>query len=164
LVWTLLLGLGTSCDAETAGGDAGAVDAGPTDVGVDIGVMDLGPSIDFGPVDMGRDRTPPTVVSSAPAEGAEMIPTGSTMVSITFSEAMDPSNNQAPTRLTSMFGGGNQNLTGMFSSSDCVVTFGLNVEAATDYSMDLSGFTDAAGNRLDGTVLIMDGRLDFSSR
>ncbi|WP_257453858.1 Ig-like domain-containing protein [Archangium lipolyticum] len=101
------------------------------------------------------DTQAPTVTATAPAERAEgLLPGATTEVSITFSEPMDP---EAGTLVPS------EGLTlGAATWSDRTLKVPVTSIRHDDaYAIELKGFRDVAGNALDGTAFLGDGRLDF---
>ncbi|HYO71767.1 MAG TPA: Ig-like domain-containing protein [Archangium sp.] len=103
----------------------------------------------------GADTQPPTVTAASPAEHAEAVLPGATPeVSITFSEPMKPDTG------TLVPSGGLKLGTPTWSGNTLKVPVtGLGHDAA--HTLELKGFQDVAGNALDGTVLLGDGKLDF---
>lgn len=103
----------------------------------------------------GADTLAPTVTATSPAESAEAVLPGTTSeVSITFSEPMKPDTGTlVPSSGLKL---GAPTWTGHTLK---VPVTGLGHDDA--HSLELRGFQDVAGNALDGTVLLGDGRLDF---
>jgi len=109
----------------------------------------------------GADATAPVVIDSTPSEGAVDVPAlTTTIVPVVFSEAMDTSVGTAEISdgtttaavPISWDAGGTRALLD-------VGTLALDVT----YSITLTGFTDVAGNALDGTTYLVDGALDFTT-
>lgn len=103
----------------------------------------------------GADTQAPTVTATSPAERAEAVLPGATSeVSITFSEPMKP---EAGTLVPS--GGLKLGAPTWTGNTLKVPVTGLGHDEA--HTLELKGFQDVAGNALDGTVLLGDGKLDF---
>ncbi|MFY0569726.1 Ig-like domain-containing protein [Archangium lansingense] len=107
------------------------------------------------PAPPGADTQPPTVTATSPTEHAEaVLPGATTEVSITFSEPMKPDTGtlvpSSGLKLGAPAWSGN---------TLKVPVTGLGHDDA--HSLELKGFQDVAGNALDGTVLLGDGKLDF---
>lgn len=112
---------------------------------------------EHGPKMPAFDETPPHVLSSSPWEGARDAAPSLRSIVIVFSESMDPAAGEAvlvggpaPVVLTAVWGGAAKR-----------ATFAVTVSPSTDYRLALDGFTDAAGNPLDGVPVLGDGALDF---
>ncbi|HEX5749670.1 MAG TPA: Ig-like domain-containing protein [Archangium sp.] len=103
----------------------------------------------------GADTRAPTVTATSPAERAEaVLPGATTEVSITFSEPMKPDTGTlVPSSGLKL---GAPTWTG---NTLKVPVTGLGHDDA--HSLELKGFQDVAGNALDGTALLGDGKLDF---
>lgn len=107
------------------------------------------------PPSPGADTQAPTVTATAPAEHAQAVLPGTTSeVSITFSEPMKQDTGtlvpSAGLKLGAPTWSGN---------TLKVPVTGLGHDDA--HTLELKGFQDLAGNALDGTVLLGDGKLDF---
>lgn len=107
------------------------------------------------PPSPGADTQPPTVTATSPAENASaVLPGATTEVSITFSEPMKPDTGtlvpSSGLKLGAPAWAGN---------TLKVPVTGLGHDDA--HALELKGFQDMAGNALDGTVLLGDGKLDF---
>ena len=92
------------------------------------------------------DTTPPSVVSTYPANGATSVPTN-TQIRVTFSEAMDTASAEAAFRTTPMVAGKFEwagNNAEMYWQADTVLT----AQTSYAFSVDTTA-TDVAGNRLD---------------
>jgi virginiamycin B lyase len=106
-------------------------------------------------VAIATDTTPPTVLSTSPADG-ETVPVSTTAISVTFSEDMDPSTLSPATFILS----GNTNIPGSVSydSSSRTATFTLGSSSSLDYDANYTvtittGAKDAAGNHLSGAYV-----------
>lgn len=102
------------------------------------------------------DTDPPTVVATTPAEGATGVPGRLDVIEITFDEPM------SATGTLRIEGGPGEVGTPIWSTAS--VRFpvtGLAYE--TSYRIVLDGFTDAAGNALDGEPVLGDGAIDFTT-
>lgn len=103
----------------------------------------------------GADTQAPTVTATSPAESEQaVLPGATTAVSITFSEPMKP---EAGTLVPS--GGLKLGAPTWTGNTLKVPVTGLGHDDA--HTLELKGFQDVAGNALDGTVLLGDGKLDF---
>ncbi|QRO00258.1 Ig-like domain-containing protein [Archangium violaceum] len=101
------------------------------------------------------DTEAPTVTATSPAESAEgLLPGATTEVSITFSEPMNP---EAGTLVPS---GGLTLGTATWSDRTLKVPV-TSIRHDDAHALELKGFRDVAGNALDGTAFLGDGRLDF---
>lgn len=107
------------------------------------------------------DEDPPEVLSAIPAEGQVDVAIDVAAIVVTFDEPMDTSVGTA-----SLDGGAAPVvLSGSFSPDGAEITFALAapLEAATAYTLDLSGFSDEAGNPLDPQPYLGDGALGFTT-
>jgi Bacterial Ig-like domain/Right handed beta helix region/FG-GAP repeat len=94
------------------------------------------------------DTTPPTVQSTAPANNAVDVPVN-TVVTVVFSEAMDPAT-LTTTTFSVKGGGGPVTGTVGFSSNSATFTPSANLDSATLYTARIStGAMDLAGNPLE---------------
>ncbi|WNG59836.1 hypothetical protein F0U59_37795 [Archangium gephyra] len=101
------------------------------------------------------DTQAPTVTATTPTESAEAVLPGATSeVSITFNEPMKP---DTGTLVPS--GGLKLGAPTWAGNTLKVPVTGLGHDEA--HSLELRGFQDLAGNALNGTVLLGDGKLDF---
>ncbi|MCZ7677732.1 MAG: Ig-like domain-containing protein [Sandaracinaceae bacterium] len=110
----------------------------------------------------GGDDVAPVVTEASPAEGATGVPpTRTTRVRVVFSEPMDPSAGTAELDRD----GTTTALTASWAAGDTVLLLDVSglLEEGLDYRVTLDGFTDAAGNALDGATYLGDGALDFST-
>ncbi|MFK7985043.1 MAG: Ig-like domain-containing protein [Sandaracinaceae bacterium] len=108
------------------------------------------------------DTTAPTVTDSNPTSGqADVNVAGLRAIDVTFSEPMDTSVRTAPYEAGTAVG----TLTGNWSPDGTSIRFdaGGRVLADAEHEVDLSAFADAAGNPLDGTVMLVEGALTFTT-
>lgn len=122
---------------------------------------DPDPYLNDGALDFttGPDLDAPVVSFSAPSEGQRGVNPALEEVEVAFSEPMD----QRVTSAMLRRGASTLTIDGVWRDETTIVfDVGSEIALRTDYSLDLSGFDDAAGNALDGSVYLGDGRLDFS--
>jgi hypothetical protein len=103
-----------------------------------------------------RDDQAPRVVSAIPAEGASQVDLTTAEVSFTFSEPMDTSTG------TLVPSGGITLGTGAWTGNTLKAPLSGLGHGGT-YAIHLEGFKDTAGNTLDTTPYLGNGRLDFST-
>lgn len=90
------------------------------------------------------DTTPPTVSSTAPANGAVGVPTNISSITANFSEEIDPS-----TLIFTVSNGGSVNGTVNYSGTTAIFTPALNLAGNTTYTARISGSVkDLAGNAM----------------
>ncbi len=108
----------------------------------------------------GPDTDAPSVVASSPSEGQVEVTIGTQVIVVDFSEPMASAGTIA---ITSDAGMSTTGIAPSWSRGATRATFAvpdlLDVEAA--YEVDFDGFTDVAGNALDGAPYLVDGVLDF---
>lgn len=126
--------------------------------------LDGAPYLGDGVLDFttGADTTAPRVTEATPSEGQTGLPPiRTTRVRIVFDEPMDPSAGTAEL----VHGASSTPLTASWAGGDTVLVLDLDgmLEADVDYRVTLDGFTDRAGNPLDGAPYLGDGALDFST-
>ncbi len=102
------------------------------------------------------DVEAPRATASTPAEGASGVPGRLDAIEIVFSEAMSATG-------TLTFEGGDGTVGDPVWSTASVRFPVRGLEYDTAYRVVLDGFTDAAGNALDGTGYLGDGALDFTT-
>jgi hypothetical protein len=106
------------------------------------------------------DTTPPTVISTVPANGATGVSTN-TKISATFSEAMDP---LTITTATFTLKQGVMSITGIVTYSGVTAVFvpATMLAANTTYTATVtSGATDLAGNQLSGNQGLFPAASDY---
>lgn len=110
----------------------------------------------------GPDTDAPSVVATNPLEGQADVYAFTTTFTVTFSEAMDTSRTTATiTSATTT-----ATLNGAWDAAGTMLTLTVPVSTMTydtAYTVDLTPFTDVAGNPLDGGPVVGDGRLDFTT-
>jgi hypothetical protein len=105
------------------------------------------------------DDVPPSVVSTTPAEGASDLSARDTEIVIEFNERM-----RASAGTLDVLGGAATVGAPVWSADDTTVSFPVtDLEYEREYEASLRGFTDLAGNRLDGTPYLDDGAIDFAT-
>ena len=120
------------------------------------------PYLSDGAVDFttGPDTDAPSVTASSPSEGQVEVTIGTQVIVVDFSEPMASAGTIAITSDAGMSASG---IAPSWSRGATRATFSvpdlLDVEAA--YEVDFDGFTDVAGNALDGAPYLGDGVLDF---
>ena len=104
------------------------------------------------------DEGPPTVVESTPAEGATDVPVELAQLTIRFSEPMS-----AVLGGLSLEGGAGELGAPEWSSETELRVSVSGLEAGASYRVVLDGFEDRSGNLLDGTPVVGDGAIDFTT-
>lgn len=107
-----------------------------------------------------NDDLAPRVVSSTPAEGAVDVEAHLGALQIVFDEPMD----QAAGSALLEGGPGAIDLTSAVWSASAVTYAVSGLANDVDYRVVLSGFTDRGGTPLDGTPVLGDGAIDFTTR
>jgi methionine-rich copper-binding protein CopC len=104
-----------------------------------------------------RDATRPVVTSSTPVEGATELSTSTDLVTLEFSEPMDPESG------VGILSGGRGTLGEPEWNPDFTsISWPLsNLERDSVYALSIENFTDDSGNPLDSGAYILDGFLDF---
>ncbi|MEZ4250983.1 MAG: Ig-like domain-containing protein [Polyangiales bacterium] len=130
-------------------------------LGADGTPLATGPVLGDGVLDFttGADETAPRVVDSSPMEGQTAVPVTLETVELRFSEPMDSSVGEA----TLVVDDERTVLRGTWSEGDARLSLRVpaNFPYEVDVHVELVGFTDAAGNALDGAPILVDGALDF---
>ncbi|UJR78391.1 Ig-like domain-containing protein [Sandaracinus amylolyticus] len=106
------------------------------------------------------DDESPTVVSTTPAEGANDVSARTASLRIRFSEPMD----QGAGTVRLEGGAGSIDASRPSWSADAVTYAIEGLANATAYRVVLEGFRDRAGTPLDGTVMLGDSEIDFTTR
>jgi hypothetical protein len=104
-----------------------------------------------------RDPVAPTVLSATPAEGAIGVGLDVGTIVIELSEPMN-----AALGVAVLEGGPGDLGTLEWEGSRLTIPV-TGLAASTEYALELVGFADAAGNALDGSVYLGDGKLDFAT-
>ena len=110
----------------------------------------------------GADIVAPFVTEATPSEGQTAVPPSrTTRVSLVFSEPMDPSAGEAALEQ----GVNSTPLEASWAAGDTILILDVSglMEADLPYRVTLTGYTDAAGNALDGSVYLGDGALDYTT-
>ena len=116
--------------------------------------------LDFG---TGPDITPPTVTEASPSEGATEVPAESTsLLLVNFSEPMSA---VGTATLVNVSTNARTTLTPQWASDGFSVTYDVLDRLAPGVSqrVEFVGFKDRAGNALNLTPYLNDGKLDFST-
>jgi hypothetical protein len=100
------------------------------------------------------DEGAPSVTAATPMEGSTLDADAVTEIVLTFSEAMNP-------YVGALEGAPIGEL--VWTADDELRADVTGLEDGTAYHVVLAGFEDVAGNALDGTLVLADGALDFST-
>lgn len=168
LILTLALALAACGGADRPSYDGGlsAIDAGPPDAGTrDSGAAhDAGPADTGAAPDAGLDTTPPWVTSTEPTDDAVDLASGSRMIRIEFSEAMDPSVDALTARIMGSMSGSQITLNVSYGLDGLSADMIANLPAASRVSIDLQALRDLAGNTIEPSSATTDKVLNFRTR